>query len=259
MIHWFHAGDSVSYNSAKGKRCKICIRGGLYNKHFIDGGEFISCQQPVVEAMHVPDVEMDVTVELDENIAHTHVDMYRGPDCPTNNNLYDSQTDSVNPSCVLLPLNGDGALSHDVHMDEAIVVSGRKWSISGAPPQTGEDFEMLAPFSGNFKGGSWNSQALLAAAPWIQQRKLRKAFALANSHDFYCYEETHSIEGKVVAFDAPKGMVCFWAHGNTYNGGVAIFVKEAFLKNFNTVVPERDFVIIVPGRVVFLRIFFDFQ
>ena len=100
----------------------------------------------------MPDVEMDVAVELDENIAHTHVDMYRGPDCPTNNNLYDSQTDSVNPSCVLPPLNGDGALSHDVHLDEAIVVSGRKWSISGAPPQTGKTLKCLLLFLATSKG-----------------------------------------------------------------------------------------------------------
>ena len=109
------------------------------------------------------------------------------------------------------------------------------------------------PFTGDFSGCSWNSQALFARRCHRQHPKMRHAIRLAQSHDFTGFQETHSQPGRVEAFRLPPNMCAFWSHGTTTQAGIGLLVQRSFLDNFNPVV-ESDWEQIEPGRVAVLRL-----
>ena len=75
-----------------------------------------------------------------------------------------------------------------------------------------------------------------------------------HEHDFVCFQETHSQEGKAKALEMPDDCVAIRSGGSTRQAGVGIALKHSFLKLFNPVVPEKDFEIVVPGRIVILHL-----
>ena len=129
-------------------------------------------------------------------------------------------------------------------------------STTGSFPKGGgaHTINTHSPFSGNFRGASWNAQALFASKTRKQQRKWGRAKAFMHSHDFVCFQETHSQEGSALAFGAPEDVCIVWAHGSTRQGGVAIAMKKSFASLFNEIDVERDVEIIEGGRVLLLHL-----
>ena len=109
------------------------------------------------------------------------------------------------------------------------------------------------PYSGDFSGFSWNSQALVATHAGKQHAKMRNALRLMRSHSFGTLQETHSNKGKELGTKLPPNITAFWSHGSNYQAGVAIMVQLEFLKCFNPV-RDEDWVQVEPGRTALLRL-----
>ena len=80
------------------------------------------------------------------------------------------------------------------------------------------------------------------------------ALSLIDAHDFVCFQETHGQEGSTSALALPAGHVAFWNNGSTHQAGIGVVVKHAFLKQFNTINPDQDWIILIPGRLATLRL-----
>ena len=167
-----------------------------------------------------------------------------------------SQSLSVSPS-VSHDLDrtslGSGAIQDDVAMGS---LEETPFSVTGGFPDGGDgnDVQIHSPYNGDYTCSSWNTQALFAAKVHSQCKKRRVAMSLINKHDFTCYQETHSQDGSAKAFNLPQGHVAIWSHGTTRQAGIGIVLKHSFLKQFNRVIPERDFDVIIPGRAAILRL-----
>ena len=122
------------------------------------------------------------------------------------------------------------------------------------PPQTADLPTADMPFAGDFKGCSWNGQALFARKNARQIPKMRKAARLAAKHDFCLIQETHSLPGRAAALRLPPQVTAFWSNGSSSQAGVGILVNHKFLQRFASVRPERDFIEVIPGRIALLRL-----
>ena len=284
IMHRFQIGNTTKYISVEGKRHRVCVGNRFFPLHFVANGRtegvtpsghndglgihsdsYICGSSTVgpqllgvlVEEHSVHNMVVDGSCSgTDSQPAH-HVN-----ESSIHNHLHDDTIDlnshvpldSEFISINALHSEGAAPSTNHIIVDDIIVVNGAPWSFSGTLPKTGEDLVAMSPFSGDFKGGSWNSQAMFAAECIPHARKARKAMALCRSHDFYCLQETHSQEGKVAAFTIPVGYVAFWIHGSPHRGGIAIVVNNHFLRLFNQVVPERDLTVVVPGRIAILSL-----
>ena len=108
---------------------------------------------------------------------------------------------------------------------------------------------MLAPFSGEYSGCAWNSQALFASSASAQKEKQSFAWSLLDKRDFLGLSETHSLEGRIATAVLPSGCQYFWSHGTSSQAGVGLVVKDSFLQQFNEIVRDDDWVEIEPGRM----------
>ena len=124
------------------------------------------------------------------------------------------------------------------------------------PPPSGIDDGVFTenPFSGDYKGATWNTQALFAAKCHRQFKKRKVAMKLIQDHDFVCFQETHSQEGSARALTLPDDCVAIWSNGTTRQAGVGIVIKHSFLKLFNDINIGRDVEVIEPGRVFILHL-----
>ena len=104
------------------------------------------------------------------------------------------------------------------------------------------------PFSGGFRGCTWNGQALFAKKCYRHHPKMRQAIRLANLHDFTLFQETHSSKGKASALHLPRHLTALWSDGTNYQAGVGILVQHSFLQHFNLVTPA-SWEEVEPGRV----------
>ena len=104
------------------------------------------------------------------------------------------------------------------------------FSTSGDFPKRGGDacIGTHVPFSGSFKGATWNAQALFAVGTRKHLRKRSRAKALMYSYDFVCFQETHAQEGRTLALDVPQGYCALWANGTARQGGVGLAVRGAY-------------------------------
>ena len=110
------------------------------------------------------------------------------------------------------------------------------------------------PFHGDFKGCTWNAQALFAANIYRQSPKMTKAIHLASNHNFVILTETHSLEGRSRARSLPSHLTALWSHNSASVGGVGIILHRDFLKLFNPVVSKRDWLEIIPGTLAILQL-----
>jgi len=110
------------------------------------------------------------------------------------------------------------------------------------------------PYTGDFRGCAWNSQALFAAKPGRQLPKMRKAVRLALAHDFTLCTEAHCMQGRADALRLPKGLTALWSNGSASTAGIGIILNHKFLKNFLTVDPVRDWEHIIPGQIAVLHL-----
>ena len=110
------------------------------------------------------------------------------------------------------------------------------------------------PFTGDWRGITWNSQALFSPDPLRQQRKRRcLAALLASGPDFVFLQELHSTPGSIYTWERPAGYVLFYEHGTAAAAGVGILVSRRFLQHFEQ--PLSDHLdTIVPGRIAALRL-----
>ena len=106
------------------------------------------------------------------------------------------------------------------------------------------------PFHGNFRGACWNAQGLYHANAAKQRDKWARIKQLLNTHDFLLVSETHSTPGKAHAASAMlarQGLRAYWSHATTRRAGVAIIIKDLFLRQFTTAPPHHRE--IVPGEI----------
>ena len=109
------------------------------------------------------------------------------------------------------------------------------------------------PFTGDFRGCTWNSQALFAHGWRRHNHKLRHAKTLLATHDFVGMQETHSVEGRSRMLRLPGHSTAFYSHGTSRTAGVCLWVKKAFLQQFNPIT-ARSWVEVEPGRAAILRL-----
>ena len=81
----------------------------------------------------------------------------------------------------------------------------------------------------------WNSQAYFATRADTQEAKQSYFWRLMDKRDFGGITETHRTTGKILTARAHTGYRSFWSHGSNAQAGVALVVKDEFLKRFNPV------------------------
>ena len=112
---------------------------------------------------------------------------------------------------------------------------------------------------GDYRGTSWNSQALFASVVATQTPKQNFLTSLAATHDFVMLQETHSTVGAMETWSPPPGCRYFSSHLSQSEAGVGILVSHKFLKNFDPVPDDEDITPAIweeiqPGRVACLRL-----
>ena len=107
-------------------------------------------------------------------------------------------------------------------------------------------------YVGDYKGGVWNSQALMAALMHSREDKLNYILKLMRHRDFLGVTETHGTAGEVENISLPINLKGFWSPGSTSQAGIGIAIKKEFLDRFRYSVPFLDPV--VPGRLGVLRL-----
>ena len=108
------------------------------------------------------------------------------------------------------------------------------------------------PLTKDFRGCTWNAQALFAAKATRHFPKLRYAARLLKQHDWLCLQETHSTSGKCDAVRLPDSCKAYWSHGTRSQAGVGILVSRTFLENFDENLTH--FESIQDGRIAVLRL-----
>ena len=109
------------------------------------------------------------------------------------------------------------------------------------------------PFIGDYKGFSWNAQALMAANTQLQCKKGHYLTKLIHSHDFGMVYETHGTKGKGIAYTAPTGCTAFWSHLSAQQAGIGILLHNDFLAQFAKT-KDTDWEEIEAGRLARLRL-----
>ena len=113
--------------------------------------------------------------------------------------------------------------------------------------------QIARPYTGNYKGATWNAQGLLATDLRRQHRKRRYLSHIMQQHDFVAVQETHGTDGHAAAMQLPDGCTPCWSHGSRQQGGVALLIKDSFLRHFQKV-HQTDWVEAVPGRLGILHL-----
>ncbi|CAK0822989.1 unnamed protein product [Prorocentrum cordatum] len=109
------------------------------------------------------------------------------------------------------------------------------------------------PYTGNYKGCSWNCEALMATKVSRQTANCNQVSKLMASHDFGIFVEAHGTKGKEDAFSLPPGCAAYWSHLSARRAGVGIVLRRSFLNKFAQV-RDGDFLEPEPGRVARLRL-----
>ena len=109
------------------------------------------------------------------------------------------------------------------------------------------------PYTGNYRGCSWNCEALMAVKAARQAAKCSQMSKLMASHDFGVFVEAHCTAGKERAFALPQDCVGHWSHFSARRAGVGIVLRRSFLEKFATF-QDGDFQELEPGRIARLRL-----
>ena len=124
--------------------------------------------------------------------------------------------------------------------------------------------EATTPYRGNYRGCTWNAQALFTKVE-KQEVKWRYMGKLLKNHDFIGITETHSTEGEVKAKDSFEKSTIFWSHyekkgdsdtdtESKFTGGIALALNNNFLDKFDKVDPSKDWTIVEKGRAAKLSL-----
>ena len=109
------------------------------------------------------------------------------------------------------------------------------------------------PYDGVYKGVTWNSRGLLAYDLAQQHHKRTYLEQLITQHDFIALQETHSTPGAVGSIQLPDKTTAMWSHCSRRQGGVALIIKEVFLRQFSAI-RQADWVEPLAGRVAALHL-----
>jgi len=128
----------------------------------------------------------------------------------------------------------------------------------GHPPSDGPRLPER-PYTGDFRGVSWNAQALFATTVRRQTPKQRHLASLIATNDFVMVQETHSHEGSIATWARPQATRFFASHGSPSMAGVGILVTEHFLAKFDPLpgdnqLDDTHWLEIEPGRVARLHL-----
>ncbi|CAK0869911.1 unnamed protein product, partial [Prorocentrum cordatum] len=105
---------------------------------------------------------------------------------------------------------------------------------------------LAGPFTGDFKGATWNAQALFARRTCRHLSKARYLRRLAGQHDFATVTESHGSDGSTAIWGGPRDCQCRWSLGTARRAGVGVIVRRSFLELFDSVRPE-DWIEVSPG------------
>ena len=120
--------------------------------------------------------------------------------------------------------------------------------------ESAQGIDITTPFSGSFRGCTWNSQALFARDINRHELKTNRILHLLGTHDVLALQETHSTEGKARSWTGDRGTTSFWSHNpTTRTAGVALLVRTSFLQQFLPLT-EGSWQEILPGRAAVLRL-----
>ena len=119
--------------------------------------------------------------------------------------------------------------------------------------QDNHDMYCTKPFTGNYRGFSWNTEALMATSIRSQHRKGQQTCNLIAAHDFGTLSEVHGTPGKAEAYQLPPGTTAHWSHLSTSRAGIGLLVTNTFTKRF---LPFQtgDWTELEPGRIGRLRL-----
>lgn len=89
-----------------------------------------------------------------------------------------------------------------------------------------------------FTGVTWNANGLIMTNTHNRKNIIKDAIRLMIKHDWCVITDTHAtdntyLEAKHKA--ATRGYTSYWTHLSSRTGGVAIFIKDSFLKKFEDV------------------------
>ena len=114
--------------------------------------------------------------------------------------------------------------------------------------QDNHDMYCTKPFTGNYRGFSWNTEALMATSIRSQHRKGQQTCNLIAAHDFGTLSEVHGTPGKAEAYQLPPGTTAHWSHLSTSRAGIGLLVTNTFTKRF---LPFQtgDWTDLEPGRI----------
>ena len=121
----------------------------------------------------------------------------------------------------------------------------------GSPPGALPPANM--PYTGDFRGCSWNSQALFAHGWRRHTHKMRHAKTLLATHDFVGLQETHSVEGRArmlrLPIVTPRPST---PTARPVPQGSAYLLRRSY--STSTPITDRSWVEVEPGRAAILRL-----
>ena len=216
----------------------------MFPHQFIDYSFYLASDASNQEAIHVDAVSVQEQNHNHNNYSHSLIlpcafDDVLGGNATSSDSSMSSSSDNSSSS--------SSSSSNCCSGEDATTVTG-------SLPNPGRGNALEVPFSGDFEAGSWNSQALFAAKCHLQFPKMRHAMRLFRQNDIQCLQETHATEGKARAFEIPSDSCAFWSHGTSRKAGICVMIKHSFLQLFNSVDPDRDWEIVIPGRVGILHL-----
>jgi hypothetical protein len=109
------------------------------------------------------------------------------------------------------------------------------------------------PFSGPFRGATWNAQALFARRAQSHHEKLSVVNQLLLQNNFVAIQETHGTEGAARLVRLPASTVAFWSHDSQRSAGVGLVVQKQFLQQFHAI-SQDSWIQVEPGRAAILRL-----
>jgi len=124
----------------------------------------------------------------------------------------------------------------------------------GQPPPRGRQVNQAGPFQGDFAGSSWNPTALFAQNTSRRNLKMSRCRKLIHKHDFTIIQEAHSLVGRADALKLSGEFTALWSDCSASTAGIGIILNNNFLKQFDAITRENNWIEIIKGYVAILKL-----